>query len=154
MPLFKQKWDQVKLLMTYWRLPSIWIGETEECACPKKNSNIMKKHIIVKIVPRQIIGQIINLIINYVQYLTKKHDIKSKITCELISSTRYWNESVSHDIYQAARRATIQVKKIIKTIFLYFFVYICLLFSNFQRDIISQPGPQLSNFIFIFLFNN
>ncbi|KXZ75665.1 cytosolic non-specific dipeptidase [Tribolium castaneum] len=111
LPSYKQKWDKVKLLMHYWRLPSISIGETEECTCEKKEVDIVKRHFVVKIVPRQIINRTVNMTKNHINSVVKKLNIENKVTCEEVSSTRYWHESVANPNYQAARRATIQIYK-------------------------------------------
>ncbi|RZC33444.1 PHF5 and/or Peptidase M20 domain containing protein [Asbolus verrucosus] len=111
LPVFKQRWDKVKLLMHYWRFPSIWVGETEECTCEKRNVDIVKRHFIVKIVPRQSIDKSTALIMAHINNVAKKHNIQNKVTCECVSTTRYWHENVAHHSYQAARRATIQIYK-------------------------------------------
>lgn len=102
--------------MHYWRLPSISVGETEECTCEKKETDIVKRHFVMKIVPRQIIDRSANVVITHVNNVVKKLNIENKVTCEVVYSTRYWYENVANPNYQAARRATIQVKLFILNI--------------------------------------
>ncbi|CAG9829741.1 unnamed protein product [Diabrotica balteata] len=47
LPPHKKSWDQVRLLMSLWRLPQIFIDDIDECICDKKDMSIVKRHFII-----------------------------------------------------------------------------------------------------------
>lgn len=109
LPAFKQGWDKVKLLMHYWRLPNLWIGPIEECICDKKETDIVKRHFTVKLVPCQIMDRTKGQITGFIDNTAKKLGVENKVNCEMTDCTRYWVENCRSPLYEAARRATIQV---------------------------------------------
>ncbi|XP_025835852.1 cytosolic non-specific dipeptidase-like [Agrilus planipennis] len=111
LPPYQQKWDKVQMLMHFWRLPSIFLDEILECNCDKQDFSTIKRHFVIKIVPRQVDYKTAELVQNFVKDTRKKLKIESKMECELISSSRPWVESVSSPQYIAAARATIQIYK-------------------------------------------
>nr|CAI5869566.1 unnamed protein product [Callosobruchus analis] len=111
LPPHKQSWDKVKLLMSFWRLPSIYVGDIEECNCDKNDKSIIKRYFIVKIVPKQTVDSSAAMIKNHIQATVKKLNIENKVSCRLVTSTRPWCENVRAESYQAARRAIIQIYK-------------------------------------------
>ncbi|CAH1985983.1 unnamed protein product [Acanthoscelides obtectus] len=111
LPPHKQSWDKVRLLMSFWRLPSIYVGDTEECICEKNDKNVVKRNFIVKLVPKQTVDSSVNQMKNHIQACVKKLNIENKVSTRLVSSTRPWCENVRANAYQAARRAIIQIYK-------------------------------------------
>lgn len=102
--------------MSFWRLPSIFIDDIEECICEKQDKSIIKRNFILKIVPRQIVDRVDKLIKQHFQTVIKKNNIENKVTVKMITSTRPWFETHRAPSYQAARRAIIQVSSyILKT---------------------------------------
>lgn len=95
--------------MSFWRLPSIFIDEIEECICEKQDKTIVKRNFIIKLVPKQIVDGCDKLIRQHFQDTIKKLNIENKVTIKLITSTRTWFETYRSPSYQAARRAIIQV---------------------------------------------
>ncbi|XP_028138514.1 beta-Ala-His dipeptidase-like isoform X1 [Diabrotica virgifera virgifera] len=111
LPPHKKSWDQVRLLMSLWRLPQIFIDDIDECICDKKDMNIVKRHFIVKIVPRQIIDKTEERIQNHIKNVIKTLNINNRVTCKLLRSTRTWIENPGSHNFQAARKAMIQIYK-------------------------------------------
>ncbi|KAL3269953.1 hypothetical protein HHI36_009009 [Cryptolaemus montrouzieri] len=111
LPKNKQKWDKIKLLMHYWRLPNMHISEDINCSCDKNSKNIIKRQVIVKLVQRQVMDNAYMQFSSFVEETVVKLGIKSKVTCKMISSTRHWSENIRSWNYEAARRATIQTYK-------------------------------------------
>lgn len=110
LPEHQKSWDKVKLLMNFWRLPSIFIDDIEECVCEKQDKTIIKRNFVLKIVPRQIVDRCDKVTRQHIQNSVKKLNIENKVTVKLITSTRPWFETHRAASYQAARKAIIQVK--------------------------------------------
>ncbi|KAK5644918.1 hypothetical protein RI129_006218 [Pyrocoelia pectoralis] len=109
LPEYQQSWGKVKLLMNFWRLPSIALEDIEECTCEKNDKNKIKRNFSVKIVQNQIIGVSVKQITQQIMKTCKKLDIKHKVTVEVISTSRPWMEDILSLNYFAARRAIIQI---------------------------------------------
>lgn len=95
--------------MSFWRLPSIFIDDIEECICEKQDKSVIKRNFILKIVPKQIVNRIDKLVKLHFQNMVKKKNIENKVTLKLITSTRPWFETHRAPSYLAARKAIIQV---------------------------------------------
>ncbi|XP_022900913.1 cytosolic non-specific dipeptidase-like isoform X2 [Onthophagus taurus] len=108
---FQKDWDQVKLLMHFWRLPSIYIEPTQICTCDKKDFSVVKKDFMIKIVPNQAVEKIIQLTNKHITNTAEKMGIKNKIEMDVPTFTRPWLENSRTPNYTAARRATIQIYK-------------------------------------------
>ncbi|XP_060528292.1 cytosolic non-specific dipeptidase-like [Cylas formicarius] len=111
LPEFKRSWDKVKLLMSFWRLPSIILHDTLECICDKKDYSKIKKIFTLKIVPRQVVDQVEKSTKQHIRNTVKELKIENNVTCELMSSTRPWFENFRLPCYNAARRACRQIYK-------------------------------------------
>ncbi|KAH0998616.1 cytosolic non-specific dipeptidase-like isoform X1 [Dendroctonus ponderosae] len=111
LPDFKKPWDQVKLLMSFWRLPSIHVHENLECVCDKKDFSKIKKVVTLKLVPRQVVDKVEKLVKAHVKSVVKENNIKNTVTCETLDSKRPWFENFRLPCYNAARRAVIQIYK-------------------------------------------
>ncbi|XP_045474295.1 cytosolic non-specific dipeptidase-like [Harmonia axyridis] len=110
LPPNKQKWDKVKLLMHFWRLPNMHISNDMACSCenPKK---MIKRQVIVKLVQRQVMDKAMALFTSFVENKVSELGIKSIITCKVVSEIRHWAENIRSWNYEAARKATIQTYK-------------------------------------------
>ncbi|XP_030764210.1 cytosolic non-specific dipeptidase-like [Sitophilus oryzae] len=111
LPDFKKSWDKVKLLMSFWRLPSLHVHETLECVCDKKDFSKIKKLFTIKIVPRQVIDTVEEITKNHVKNVVEDLNIENDVKCELISGKRPWFESFQSPCFNAAKRAYMQVYK-------------------------------------------
>ncbi|KAG5883556.1 hypothetical protein JTB14_008523 [Gonioctena quinquepunctata] len=111
LPPHKRSWDKVKLLMSFWRLPSIYVGDIEECICEKNDTSIIKRNFIIKIVPRQVCDKIDKQTRQHFQNYVKKLNIENKVTCKMVASTRPWFENCRSPSFAAARKAFIQIYK-------------------------------------------
>ncbi|KAK9876881.1 hypothetical protein WA026_015917 [Henosepilachna vigintioctopunctata] len=111
LPQEKQKWDKIKLLMYFWRLPNMYISEDINCSCDKNDKNIIKRQVVIKLVQRQVMDQAELLFTAFVENTVNQLNIQSSITCKKVSSTRHWSENIRSWNYEAARRATIQTFK-------------------------------------------
>lgn len=111
LPEYKRKWDKVKVLMHFWRLPSILVNDIEECTCEKQDKTKIKRHFIIKIVPRQIVEKSTQFTMQHINNVCKELKIDNKVDVELVSASRPWIEDIRSPNYEAARRATIQVPK-------------------------------------------
>ncbi|XP_023021265.2 cytosolic non-specific dipeptidase [Leptinotarsa decemlineata] len=111
LPPHKRSWDKVKLLMSFWRLPSIYVDDIEECICDKKDFLIIKRNFIIKIVPKQVCDRVDKLTRQHIQNSAKKLNIENKVTCKLVASTRPWYENYRSPSFAAARKAFIQIYK-------------------------------------------
>lgn len=113
LPPHQKSWDKVKLLMSFWRLPSIFVDDIEECICEKQDKTVVKRDFIIKLVPRQIVDRCDKITRQHFQHKIKKLNIENKVTIKLITSTRPWFETHRAPTYQAARKAIIQVRNCI-----------------------------------------
>lgn len=95
--------------MNFWRLPAVTISDLKDCICEKKDTSIVKRELIIKLVPSMIVERIINLITKHVKNICKELNIQNNVECKVLSATRPWLEDITSHNYQAARRATIQV---------------------------------------------
>lgn len=95
--------------MHFWRLPSIFVDDIEECICDKKDFSKIKRHFIIKIVPRQVVDHSVAATIKHVNNVVKELKIENKVECKVLSASRPWYEDFRSPNYEAARRATIQV---------------------------------------------
>ncbi|CAH1155802.1 unnamed protein product [Phaedon cochleariae] len=111
LPEHKKSWDKVKLLMSFWRLPSIFVDDIEECICEKKDTSVVKRNFILKIVPKQVVDRAERLIKQQFQTSAKKLNIENKVTCKMVASTRPWFENYRSPSFAAARKAIIQIYK-------------------------------------------
>ncbi|CAH0554685.1 unnamed protein product [Brassicogethes aeneus] len=110
LPPNKQKWDKVRILMDFWRQPSMSVDESQKCICPDEMP-IIKQEFTVKVVPKQILEHSVNLVNTHVKNTVNKLNIKNKVEVALVASVKHWQESMYQNLYQAARRATIQIYK-------------------------------------------
>ncbi|XP_044754032.1 beta-Ala-His dipeptidase-like isoform X2 [Coccinella septempunctata] len=108
LPANKQKWDKVKLLMHFWRLPNMHISEDMEC---ENSKQMLKRQVIIKLVQRQVMDKAQALFTSFVENQISELGIKSTITCKVVSAIRHWAENIRSWNYEAARRATIQTYK-------------------------------------------
>ncbi|XP_017781520.1 PREDICTED: cytosolic non-specific dipeptidase-like [Nicrophorus vespilloides] len=106
-----QNWDKIKLLMHYWRMPTIFVDDIEQCICEKKDFSKMKRKFVLKIVPRQTYDNCHEQVVDYIKSVAKDLDITNTVEVDLISSSRPWLEDCATVNYEAARRATIQIYK-------------------------------------------
>ncbi|XP_057651819.1 cytosolic non-specific dipeptidase-like [Diorhabda carinulata] len=111
LPPHKKSLSKVELLMSFWRSPQIFVDKIEECICEKKDTNIIKRHFILKIVPHQIVRITEETLQNHLKNVIKKLNIENKVTCKLLDSTETWLEDSGSHNFQAARRAMIQIYK-------------------------------------------
>lgn len=111
LPEHKKNWDQVKLLMSFWRLPSIWVGPIMECICEKQEMSKVKCDFSVKIVPRQLVKTTCDHILSYIENLCEEMKLGSTVKVEVLSSSRPWCEDFWVHNFKAASRATIQIYK-------------------------------------------
>lgn len=92
------------------------ISDDIECSCenPKK---VIKRRVIVKLVQRQVMDNAQMLFTSFVENKVSELGIKSTISCKVVTAIRHWAENIRSWNYEAARRATIQVRTryIIKT---------------------------------------
>lgn len=109
LPPHKQNWDQLKLLTHYWRLPSIYVDDVQECICEKKDQSKIKRHFIIKIVPKQVVDISVSMALEHIENTVKKLKIENKVDCKVFSTSRPWLEDFMDYHYEAARRAIIQV---------------------------------------------
>ncbi|KAB0794870.1 hypothetical protein PPYR_11709 [Photinus pyralis] len=109
LPEHQKSWDKVKLLMNFWRLPSIAVEDTEECTCEKNDKSKIKRNFTVKIVQNQIVDVAIKQITKHIKKTCQKLDIKHKVDIEVVSTSRPWMEDILSVNYFAARRALIQI---------------------------------------------
>lgn len=114
LPPHKQHLDKIRLLMDFWRNPSITVGEVMTCACDDPDTSIVRQDFMVKIVPRQIVEKSVTMINAHVKNAVKELDIKSKVDVVLQSSVKHWIEDIYCPLFQAAKRATLQVNLNIK----------------------------------------
>lgn len=96
--------------MHYWRLPSIFVDDIQECICEKKDASKIKRHFIIKIVPRQVVDLSVSLVLEHIEKVVKDLKIESKVDCKVLSTSRPWLEDFMDYHYEAARRAIIQVQ--------------------------------------------
>ncbi|XP_050304401.1 cytosolic non-specific dipeptidase-like [Anthonomus grandis grandis] len=111
LPDFKKSWDQVKLLMSFWRLPSLYVHETLECVCDKKDYSKIKKIFTIKIVPRQVVDKVEKFVRNHIKTVVKEKGIENTVAVKMIHSKRPWFENFRLPCYHAARRAITQIYK-------------------------------------------
>ncbi|KAF7273865.1 hypothetical protein GWI33_013443 [Rhynchophorus ferrugineus] len=111
LPDFKKNWDKVKLLMSFWRLPSLYLHEMLECTCEKKDSSKIKAMFTIKIVPRQVVDKVEKITKNHVKNVTKELQLENEVECELVASKRPWFENFQLPCYNAAKRAYMQIYK-------------------------------------------
>lgn len=106
LPDYMKNWNQRQILMHFWRFPSIYIGPIEE-----PTEKTIKRHFILKIVPNQILEEIQLLTIKYVEKIVKKLNIKNDVECKPLveCSTRPWYQNYNTHLYNAAKKALIQV---------------------------------------------
>lgn len=109
MPQNMRKWDKIKLLMHFWRLPSCILSDIGECQCEEKDKTKLQRHFILKIVPRQLHDETVKDTVNYIMDLCKQMKIENKVEVECISASRSWSEDISSPTYEAAKIATMQV---------------------------------------------
>lgn len=109
LPPYQQTWDKVRLLMSFWRLPSLYFDDIEECICEQQDKTIVKRNLIAKLVPRQVNDRCEKIIRQVFQTNAKKLNIENKVSLKTISSVRTWFETYRAPSYQAARKAIIQV---------------------------------------------
>lgn len=84
------------------------------CACDDPDTSIVRQDFMVKIVPRQIVEKSVTMINAHVKNAVKELDIKSKVDVVLQSSVKHWIEDIYCPLFQAAKRATLQVNLNIK----------------------------------------
>ncbi|GLV32802.1 Cytosolic non-specific dipeptidase 2 [Carabus blaptoides fortunei] len=109
LPPNQQHWDKVQMLMNFWRLPAITVNDAEECRCENSDQNILKRNFVLKIVPKQVPDNIARLVTSHIYNVCQQINCQSKVSCELLSSSRPWLVDFTHPNYKAATRATIQV---------------------------------------------
>lgn len=109
LPEYQREWSESKILMHFWRLPSIYINDIEECICEEKDTSKIKQHLIYKIVPSMIPLKTFRLLENHVKNVCEEKNIQNKVECVLKSQSRPWYEDFMSPNYVAATRAVIQV---------------------------------------------
>lgn len=97
--------------MHFWRLPAIYVDDIQECICEKKDSSKIKRHFIIKIVPKQVVDVSVASVLQHIEKTVKQLKIENKVECRVISTTRPWLEDFMDYHYEAARRAVIQVHR-------------------------------------------
>lgn len=75
--------------------------------------NKIKRHFIIKVVPRQVVDISVAMVLQHIENSVKELKIDSKVDCKVLSTTRPWLENFMDYHYEAARRAIIQVNKIL-----------------------------------------
>lgn len=108
LPPHQQNWDKLHLLMNFWRLPSIFLHDVEECCCPDKGEGV-KRRFTMKIVPLQLPAPTCHAVTRHVYNTCEDICCESKVECEMVYGTRPWMEDFANDHYEAARKANIQV---------------------------------------------
>lgn len=111
LPEYKKSWDKIKLLMSFWRLPSIWVDDIQECICDKKEMSKVKRDFIIKIVPRQIVDKTANHVLTYINSVCEELKLESIVKVEVIASSKPWYANFRSPNYVAASKATIQIYK-------------------------------------------
>lgn len=111
LPECQRDWDKVKLLMHFWRLPSISVEDVEVCTCPDLDTTKIQRQFVMKIVPNQIIDRQISHVCGYVNEMWEKMNSKNIMKIEVTDSSRPWLEDCRSPNYEAARRASIQIYK-------------------------------------------
>lgn len=114
MPPHKRAWDKVKLLMSFWRMPSIYVDDIKECICEKKDTSIVKRHFLLKIVPKQIVSNVDSQVRKHIHNAIKELNIENKVSIQLITAIRPWLENFRTPLFKAAKNAVIQVTKQLK----------------------------------------
>ncbi|XP_044726541.1 cytosolic non-specific dipeptidase-like [Chrysoperla carnea] len=143
LPENKRNWNKLKLLMHFWRIPSLKICDIEECTCPNKDELPIKVKslLLFKIVPNQFPELVDNFVQNHVQKAVKKFNITNTIECQMIHGTRPWTEDLESIPYVAAKRATIQVYKEVPSLIREdeSFSIILILQRVFKKEILLLP---------------
>ncbi|KAK4875841.1 hypothetical protein RN001_012263 [Aquatica leii] len=111
LPEHQKSWDKLKLLMSFWRLPSIFVEDTLECTCEDGDKSKIKKNFIIKIVPRQIVDVTKDQIIQHFKNSCKDLGVQHKVDVQLTSASRTWLEDINSLNLEAARKAIIQIYK-------------------------------------------
>lgn len=109
MPDDQKEWSDAKLLMHFWRFPSVHVADVEECICDPKDNSKLKQHIIIKIVPLQIPERLDNIMRKLIKKKVREFNIQNKIEHQIACATRPWVQDFRSPNYIAATRATIQV---------------------------------------------
>lgn len=95
--------------MSFWRMPSIRLGEILECTCDQNDKSKIKRDFSFKIVPRQIVDTTVDCILQHINNFCKENKLESTVSCKVTSSTKPWFENFRSPGYTAASRANIQV---------------------------------------------
>ncbi|KAJ8947213.1 hypothetical protein NQ318_001498 [Aromia moschata] len=111
LPENQRGWNKMKLLMHFWRFPAIYVDDVQECICDKKDTSVIKRNFVLRIVPKQIIPTTEKCIRDHIAKTVKSLDIENKVTCDLTRAVRPWIEDFRSPAYMAATRATIQIYK-------------------------------------------
>ncbi|CAG9862058.1 unnamed protein product [Phyllotreta striolata] len=111
LPPHKRSWDRVRLLINMWRLPSVMLDKIEECTCPNREKKMIRRHFILKIVPRQTLDYVKELVVKHVQRITKEKNLKNKANLKIISAGKPWVENINSSCYSTAKKAILQITK-------------------------------------------
>lgn len=112
LPENKKHWDKVQMLMSFWRLPSIIVGPDIVCECSGteiETPMTVKRMFTVKVVPKLTPDMMGGMVTDHVFNVCKEINCQSKVDCEMVYGARSWLVDFRNPIYEAARRATIQV---------------------------------------------
>lgn len=140
LPDYMQPWDQRKILMRLWRLPSLYCDEpmTVSCNCSGGGAggeggggNGIKRKMILKIVPAQTPDRCNQFVMKHIKNLCEKKFPKTQakiskgnkkivcnidggklvVSCENTAVSRPWEEDITSKHYEAVRKAIIQIYK-------------------------------------------
>ncbi|KAF5283509.1 hypothetical protein FQR65_LT02662 [Abscondita terminalis] len=111
LPDHQKSWNKLKLLMRFWRIPSILVEDILECDCDKGAKTRIKRKFLVKIVPKQVIDVSTCQIMQHLKKTCKELHVKHKFEVKLKSASRTWSEDIWSINYVAARLAVFQIYK-------------------------------------------
>lgn len=125
LPDNKKHWDKNQMLMSFWRLPDIIVGDVEECKCDKDDKTIIKRKFAIKIVPFITPEICAEIVTTHIYNVCKEINCRSRVECEQVYGARPWVADFRTHAYVAARRATIQVQHPLIAENMAFFIFIC-----------------------------